>query len=139
MFYSEIRIRQKNKNKTNAHCSCGCELCLTVKFIGGWRAFLQGDWADLVLVQTKGFMQAKYLFSGRLYKGRKSRFVNARERDSVLHHNNRLLLHNSYHSPFPAIDLFPSKVYSCCIINNNTPGRSCTLIIRREKCCINVW
>lgn len=41
-----------------------------ISYKTGECVFLQDEWVDPVLVQTKGFMQAKYLFSGRLYKGR---------------------------------------------------------------------
>lgn len=89
-----------------------------------------------VLVQTKGSMQAKYLFRGRLYKGRKTDFWprdRQRGRESPFYIR-RLFLHNAYHSRFPAIDLFPSKVYSCCIININTLKRRYYNSLRELRC-----
>ena len=78
-------------------------------------------------------MQTKYLFSGRFYKSRETD-LRPGEEIPLCVPNNRLRLHNSYHSRFPAIDLFPGKVYSCCVININTLNtRLRRVAIRREK------
>lgn len=69
-------------------------------------------------------MQTKYLFSGRFYKSRETD-LRPGEEIPLCVPNNRLRLHNSYHSRFPAIDLFPGKVYSCFVININTLKRRC--------------
>lgn len=118
----QLKAKKQNKTKKLMLIVFLCKLTLAIKrfdvnFFAGWiqcwsrqRAF-----CNLNIYSVAGYTKAE-------------RQICDPGRDSVLSPSYRLRLHNSYHSRFPAIDLFPrDKVYSCCIINSDIKTTSCRL------------